>query len=246
METNLQTCSTDQFFASLASWEHGETRLHIDTVEAWSAPLLVLSLDFLRLLFGDGEPELRSEIWEFKNIFKVEKNLKGGPDLISSPWEKFKSCEVWLRCRGKTLLGVVNKHLKTKSLLTSPSNALSYYLKKTFPPTIWIFPEVMGSNPGYPVKSFLLYPIWVFLPHIVSKIILIERIFKLFWARDMVSKNRLWHICKIWSVLYDWFDQDKIISDFIKKVFCQISLLISYTYWLFLGKFFPYISNIFF
>ena len=67
VETNLQTCSTDQFFASLASWEHGETRLHIDTVDAWSAPLLVLSLDFRLLLFGDGEPELRSEIWELKN-----------------------------------------------------------------------------------------------------------------------------------------------------------------------------------
>jgi hypothetical protein len=30
---------------------------------------------------------------------------------------------------GKTLLGIVNKLLKTKSLLTSPSNDLPYYLK---------------------------------------------------------------------------------------------------------------------
>ena len=50
VETNLQTCSTDQFLTSLASWEHGETRLHKDTVEDWSA-LLAFSLDFRRLLY---------------------------------------------------------------------------------------------------------------------------------------------------------------------------------------------------
>ena len=32
------------------------------------------------------------------------------------------------RCKGKTLLGVVNKLLNTKSLLTMPSNVLPYYL----------------------------------------------------------------------------------------------------------------------
>ena len=37
--------------------------------------------------------------------------------------------KVCLRCKGKTLLGVVNELLKTKSLLTSPSNILPYYLK---------------------------------------------------------------------------------------------------------------------
>jgi hypothetical protein len=41
--------------------------------------------------------------------------------------------KVWLRCKGKTLLGFVNKLLKTKSLLTSPSNVLPYYHKKNFP-----------------------------------------------------------------------------------------------------------------
>ena len=40
--------------------------------------------------------------------------------------------KVCLRCRGKTLLGVVIKLLKTKSLLTSPSNVLPYYLQQTF------------------------------------------------------------------------------------------------------------------
>ena len=33
------------------------------------------------------------------------------------------------RCKGKTLLGVVNKLLNTKSLLTMPNNIFPYYLK---------------------------------------------------------------------------------------------------------------------
>ena len=33
----------------------------------------------------------------------------------------------------KTLLDIVNKHLKTICLLTSPNNVLTYYRKKTFP-----------------------------------------------------------------------------------------------------------------
>jgi hypothetical protein len=37
--------------------------------------------------------------------------------------------KICLRCKGKTLLGVVNKCLKTKGLLTSPSNILPCYLK---------------------------------------------------------------------------------------------------------------------
>ena len=60
---------------------------------------------------------------------KVKKILKGSLDPIifsknSNYWRE--NC---LRCKGKTLLGVVNKLLKTKSLLTSPSNVLHYYLK---------------------------------------------------------------------------------------------------------------------
>ena len=67
------------------------------------------------------------------NRIKVENILKGTLDSIPSPSPLVKSqimCgKVWLRCKGKTLLGVVNKFLKTKSLLTSPSNVLPYYLK---------------------------------------------------------------------------------------------------------------------
>jgi hypothetical protein len=37
--------------------------------------------------------------------------------------------KVCLKCKGKTLLGVAINLLKTKSLLTPPSNILPYYLK---------------------------------------------------------------------------------------------------------------------
>ena len=51
---------------------------------------------------------------------------EGRPDSIppSSPSVKIQimSGKVCLRYKGKTLLGIVNKHLKTKSLLTTPSN----------------------------------------------------------------------------------------------------------------------------
>ena len=55
---------------------------------------------------------------------KVEKVLKGSLDLIPSPLVKSQimGWKVCLRCKGETLLGVFNKLLKTKSLLTSPSN----------------------------------------------------------------------------------------------------------------------------
>ena len=66
-------------------------------------------------------------------FFKVEKILKGSLVLIPSPSPSVKIQimvgKVCLRCKGKTFLDVVNKLLKTKSFLTSPSNVLSYYLK---------------------------------------------------------------------------------------------------------------------
>ena len=67
----------------------------------------------------------------FTVVHKVEKILEGSLDWIPSPSVKIQIMggKVGLRCKGKTLLGVVNKLLKTKSLLTSPSNVLPYYLK---------------------------------------------------------------------------------------------------------------------
>ena len=62
---------------------------------------------------------------------KVEKKLKGSLDLIPSPSVKIQIMggKVCLRCKGKTLQGVANNLLKKRSLLTSPSNFLPYYLK---------------------------------------------------------------------------------------------------------------------
>ena len=47
---------------------------------------------------------------------------------------------------GKTLLDDVNKHLKTKSLLTTPRNVLPLNLKQTFPPIIWFSTEGEGDG----------------------------------------------------------------------------------------------------
>ena len=59
---------------------------------------------------------------------KVEKILDGCLVMIPSPSPSVKiqimGRKVWLRCKSKTLLVVVNKLLKPKSLLTSPSNVL--------------------------------------------------------------------------------------------------------------------------
>ena len=57
-------------------------------------------------------------IREIIQVHKVENILKGSLDLIPSPSVKIQSID------GKTLLGVVNKLLKTKSLLTSPGIVL--------------------------------------------------------------------------------------------------------------------------
>ena len=58
-------------------------------------------------------------------IHKIEKILKSCLDSIPSPSPSIKiqimGGKVCSRRKGKTLLGVVNKLLKTKSLLTSPS-----------------------------------------------------------------------------------------------------------------------------
>ena len=51
------------------------------------------------------------------------------------------SSKVCLRGKVKILPGFVNKLLKTKSLLTLPSNVLPFYLEQTFPPIISIFTE---------------------------------------------------------------------------------------------------------
>ena len=75
--------------------------------------------------------KLHMALTELSYSGKVEKNLTGSLDSIPSPSVKIQIMgrKLCMRCKGKTLLGVVNKLLKTKSLLTSPSNVLPYYLE---------------------------------------------------------------------------------------------------------------------
>ena len=81
---------------------------------------------------------------------KVKKILEDSLDSIPSPSPSVKiqimGGKVGLRCKGKTLLGIVNKLCCTKSLLTTPSNVLPLPLKPTFPPIIWIFTECKGDG----------------------------------------------------------------------------------------------------
>ena len=73
-------------------------------------------------------------------MIKVENIIKGNLDSIPSPSSSVKiqimGGKVCLRCKGKTLLGDVNKLFVFKSLFTTPSNALPLHLKQTFPPII--------------------------------------------------------------------------------------------------------------
>ena len=85
-----------------------------------------------QILHGLPKEEV-AKIKQKRRTLKVEKFLKGSLDSIPSPSlsvkiqiMRGKDC---LSCKGKTLLGVVDKLLKTKSLLTSPSSGLPYYLK---------------------------------------------------------------------------------------------------------------------
>ena len=66
--------------------------------------------------------------WEI-GVGKVEKILKGSLASIPSTSLSVK-IQLWA---GKFSLNVL------KSLLTTPTNVLPYYLKLTFPPMIWIF-----------------------------------------------------------------------------------------------------------
>ena len=65
-------------------------------------------------------------------LLKLEKILKGSLDLISSPSPSVKIIggKVCLRCKGKTLLGIVNKLFVFKSLLTTSSNVLPLHLSR--------------------------------------------------------------------------------------------------------------------
>ena len=76
-----------------------------------------------QILHGLPKEEV-AKIKQKRRTLKVEKILKGSLDSIPSPSPSVKIQIICLRCKGKTLLGIVNKLLKTKSLLTSPSIVL--------------------------------------------------------------------------------------------------------------------------
>ena len=101
---------------------------------------------------------------EMKNAQgKVEKISKGSLDSIPSPLPSVKiqimGKKLCLRCKGKTLLGIVKKVLKTKRLLTSPSNICLITSNKLsrqwFEFSLNV--KVKGSNPGYLLRFFLFY-----------------------------------------------------------------------------------------
>ena len=90
-----------------------------------------------------------------ETLCKVENILKGSLNWIPTPSPSVKiqimGGKVCLRRRGKTLLLVVNKLLKTKSLLTRPAMFYLYTYSKlsrsSFEFSLKV--KVMGSNPIY-------------------------------------------------------------------------------------------------
>ena len=121
-------CSSNGFVMSASRGTKGEV--------TWStcSRNVAQSLDKDCLRDNDGGPSEWDHMDKYDNRpGKVEIFVKGDLDLIPSPSPSVKiqimSGKVCLRCKGKILLVVVNKLLKTKSMLTSPSNVLPYYLK---------------------------------------------------------------------------------------------------------------------
>ena len=124
------------------------SRPHIDAGEYWPSPTLLRIrrrrsplhqfaeslLERTRLASASNTTAILGGMPFFSILqlnlrkVKLEKILKGSLDSIPSPSSSVKiqimGGEVCLRWKGKTLLGVVNKLLKSKSLLTSPRNFL--------------------------------------------------------------------------------------------------------------------------
>ena len=88
-------------------------------------------------------------------VIKVEKILKGSLNSFSPSLKiQIMSGKVCLKCEGRTLLGVVNKLFKIRSLLTIPCNVLPLHLKQTFRPYFEFSLKVIGSNASYFLKNF--------------------------------------------------------------------------------------------
>ena len=97
------------FQNNLCGWIDGGSNFHFNRTDG----------QILTDLGIDGPNVDHTDSKESKLIIKVEKILKGSLDSIPSPSPSVKfqmlGGKVCLRCKGKTLLGVVNKLLKTKS-----------------------------------------------------------------------------------------------------------------------------------
>ena len=112
-----------------------------------------------------------------KFIRKVEKILKGSLDSIRSPPVKIQIMgrKVCLRCNRKTLLGMSTNFWKQKRQAFTPqanfsAHNLNFHWR-------WRL-KVMGSNPDYLLKYFLLYDIAAE------------------WANQM-AENISWNLCKL-------------------------------------------------
>ena len=123
---------------------------NVFSLAAWLRSLILSCFFFLWNLY-----------YILKNDCKVEKILKSSLDSIPSPSSSVKiqimGVKVCLRCKSKTLLGIVNKLFIFKSLLTTPSNVLPLYLKQTFPPIILIFNEGEGDVVEF-ISPFKIFP----------------------------------------------------------------------------------------
>ena len=73
-------------------------------------------------------------------LCKVEKILKGSLDLSPSPSSSMKiqimGGKVCLRCKGKTLLDIANKHLKTKKFFDISQQCFALLPQGNFPQII--------------------------------------------------------------------------------------------------------------
>ena len=99
---------------------------------------MVSDIFFGLFAYKEGNMHLFQNNIDGAKGIKVENILKGSLDTIPSPSVKIQIMgkKVCLRCKGKTLMGDVNKFFVFKHLVKSPSNVLPLHLKQMFLPII--------------------------------------------------------------------------------------------------------------
>ena len=109
--------------ASRGEWKKRDKKLRSQILQhpraVWKE-----SWDNFRIL----RKKVTKTVWE-ERISKVEKILKGSPDSISSPSLKIQNMggKVYLRCKGKKMLGVVNKIFVFLTQVIVPANNLNFH-----------------------------------------------------------------------------------------------------------------------